>query len=182
MKNKTVRLMVGNAIFIAVCVVLTLISNYIPIGGLTINLALIAIATAAIIYGPISGLIVGLANGGLVMLTAAPFFAISPFGTVLTCLLKSGLAGLVCGLVYKMLSKKNRVMASIIATILVPIVNTGLFFVFALLFFRELFGSAAGIISALVTINFAIEFTVCLMLAPSIAYVYTVINRRGYAS
>ena len=57
-KSEKTRWIVGNALLVALCVVLTLISNYIPIGGITINLALITIALAAILYGYKSALFV----------------------------------------------------------------------------------------------------------------------------
>ena len=170
-----VKKMVGTAIFSAICIVLTLISNYIPIAGITINLALIAIATSAIIYGPLSGLIVGLVNGGFVMLAAGPFFAISPIGTVLVCLLKSGLAGLISGYVYLLFKNKNKLVASILAAIVVPIINTALFIVGSLIFFEGLFGQ---LISIFISVNFIIEFVICLLVSPSIKKVVDVYEKR----
>ena len=178
MKNNQVKNIVGTAIFSAICIVLTLISNYIPIAGITINLALIAIAMAAMLYGPFSGFIVGLVNGAIVMLAAGPFFAISPFGTVLVCLLKSGLAGLISGLIFKVLQKKNNVVATIIATIIVPIINTGLFIVGALIFFNGLIGD---LISIFISLNFGIEFVICALVAPSLSVIINV-NQKKYAS
>ena len=176
MKDKKISFMAGNAIMIALCIVLTLISNYIPIGSLTINLAIIAIALAAILYGPLSGLIVGLVNGCVVMFAASAFFAISPIGTVIVCLLKSSIAGVVCGLIYKALRNKNKVVASIIATLVVPIINTGLFIVGSLIFFNGAFGE---LISIFVTLNFIIEFAVCLLVTPSINFIIETVDNRN---
>ena len=53
------------------------------------------------------------------------------------CILKTAMAGLCAGAVYKALSEKNRFVAVLLAAVVSPIVNTGLFIVGMLIFFRE---------------------------------------------
>lgn len=175
-RKKMVNVIVGNGIFAALTVVLTLISNNISIAGVSINLALIPIALAAILYGTASGVFIGLVNGGIVMLSAAPFFAINPVATVFVCLIKSALAGLVASLVYKALKNKNEHLGVILATILVPIVNTSIFIIGSLLFFNGAFGE---LISIFIGVNFIVEFIINALLSPSIYYIVKVVRKRN---
>ncbi len=174
-KNDLTYKMVGNALLIALTVVFTLISNNIPIAGISINLSLITIAVAAILFGKVSGLVVGLVNGALVMLSAAPFFAINPVATVFVCLLKSSLAGLIAAIVYKLFLKINEHVGVILATILVPIINTSLFIIGSLLFFNGVFGE---LITLFVAANFIIEFIINLLLSPAIYYIVRVYKNK----
>ena len=139
-RKKTTHFIVSNGLLIAITVVLTLISNNIPIAGVSINLALIPIAVAAILYGKGSGIFVGLVNGALVMLSASPIFSINAPATVVVCLLKSSLAGLVAAIIYQLIKKKNEHVAVILAVIIVPIVNTLIFIIGSLLFFNGILG------------------------------------------
>ena len=177
-KNDMTKLIVTNALLVALCVVLTLISNYIPIGGITINLALITIAIAAILYGYKSAIFVGLVNGGIVMFAAQAFFAISPIGTVIVCLLKSSLAGVCAALIYNLFKKKNHHLGVILATIIVPIINTTIFIIGSLIFFNGVFGE---LISLFVAANFIIEFVINLLLSPSIYYIVNQFKKRRMA-
>ena len=138
-KKFTTRQIVVTGLMLALMIVLQVIGNYLQIGPVNINLSLIAIVMAAVIAGPISGAIVGFFNGVMALLspsTIALFMPVSVVGTVFACLLKCTLAGFVCGLVFNILKKKNQTLALIISGLLVPIINTGIFIIFALLFFR----------------------------------------------
>ena len=158
----------GTGLFAALTIVFTLISNYVQIGTVSINLSLIPIAIAGIMYGPLAGFLVGLVNGGFVMLapSTAAFFGISVYGTIIVCLLKSSLAGLISAILYKLISKKNDLVGMIIASLVVPFINTGLFICGALIFFSGTFGN---LISIFISVNFLIEFGVTLILAPATA-------------
>jgi uncharacterized membrane protein len=174
-RKETIRFIVGNGVLAALTVVLTLISNNIPIAGVAINLALIPIAVAAVVYGPASGVFIGLVNGGLVMLSAAPFFAINAPATVLVCLLKSALAGLIASLIYNLLKNKNEHLGVVLSVIVVPIINTFVFIIGSLLFFGGVFGE---LITMFIGVNFIIEFIVNALLSPSIYYVIKVIKKK----
>ncbi len=174
-KNDLTRLIIGNGLLAAFTVVFTLISNNILIAGLSINLSLITIALAAILYGPWSGLFIGFVNGGMVMLSAAGFFAINPVATVFVCLLKSGLAGLAAGFIYKALKNKNHHLGVVLATICVPVINTSLFIIGSLLFFNGAFGE---LISLFVAANFIIEFILNILLSPAIYYIVNIYKKK----
>lgn len=174
-KNELTRFIIGNGLLIAFTVVFTYISNNIVIAGVSINLSLITIALAAILYGPWSGLLVGFVNGGMVMLSAGPFFAMNPIATVFVCLLKSGIAGLVAGLLYQAFKKKNRHIGVALATISVPIINTSLFIVGSLLFFN---GALGELISIFIGVNFIVEFIINALLSPAIYYIVTIYKKK----
>ena len=128
MKNRkmTIRKIVGTGILAALTVVLSFIN--IPINGTPLNLALLPIAIAAILYGKTSGLFIGLVNGVIVLMYAAGgYLAINPVATVFLCLLKSGLAGFISGVIFQLSKNKNEHFAVILATIIVPIINTSIF-------------------------------------------------------
>ena len=138
-KKFSTRQIVITGLMLALMIVLQIIGNYLQFGPVNINISLIAIVLAAVLAGPVSGAIVGFFNGIMALLspsTIAVFMPVSVVGTVLACLLKCTLAGFVSGLVFNLLKKKNRTVALIVASLLVPIINTGIFIIFALIFFR----------------------------------------------
>jgi len=203
MKNSLkIKRMVGIAILSAIVIVLQVLSNYIQIGAISITLALIPIAVGAILYGPIAGAILGLFMG-LIVLTApstqAYFFVNNPAATIFLCLLKTGLAGLVAGFIFKLFAyfakktdstKKKKVLFAtgiIIATIIIPVINTGLFIAGATLFFLNSVygGSAMAVINGVFTTNFLIEFIVSVVLSPAIVTlikVLTMQNNLGFTT
>lgn len=162
--NKTkvfnTRFIAGVGILTAVEVVLYIIGTVISGMGTPINLGLIPIAIAAIVYGPIAGAFLGLINGICVLLTPATqlfYFDTAQLGdlcvigTLINCLGKCTLAGLASGYIYKAL-KKHNLLAVILATIIVPILNTGIFLGVGFIFYER--GMYDTILKSVVTINF----------------------------
>ena len=189
------------AVLVALVIVLQLWGSAIPIGlaGLNLSFVLVPITLGAIILGPIAGLILGFIFGFVVIMTGVTgtnFFTAyvlndSPFFTVVTVLLKGMVAGFVCGILYKIISKKNKYIAVIVAAAVVPVLNTGIFILGALCMSGSLqtFVSAympdfAGrnimyiIIVGLVTVNFFIEFAVNIICAPVLNTVTEVVEKQ----
>lgn len=177
--NKSLRIkkMVGISIFAAVVVVLQLFSNYVAFGPVSITLALIPIVVGAIVYGPLAGFILGSVGGLLVFLAPATiglFWDYGVFVTFLVCILKMGIAGLVSGLLYKFLHKRNKVVAVTIASVIVPILNTGLFALAAYTIYYKLLEGlapagqsiASYLFLTFIGFNFLIEFFVNSALSP----------------
>ena len=133
-RNNLVKNIAVNGILAALTAVLTFIP--IPIGSLNLNLGLIPIAIGAVLYGAKSGLFIGLVNGVCVLLSPATqaFFALNVFGTILVCLLKTGLSGVICALIYNLIKKKNEYVGVICGSLLIPIVNTLIFIIGSLIF------------------------------------------------
>lgn len=173
MKNTKTQKIVGIGLFTAIIVALQLLAASIKFGPFSITLVLAPIVIGAALYGIGAGAWLGVAFGVSVLISgdAAAFMTINPAGTVVTVLLKGMLAGLVAGLIYKALESKNKTVAVILAGIACPIVNTGIFLAGCYLFFQEwlvsVFGTTgfATVITGLVSVNFAVELGINMVLA-----------------
>ena len=188
MNSQKIKRMVGIASLAAVVVVLQLIANYIPgPGGVSITLALIPLVIGSIIYGPTGGAILGVIMGGIILTapSTASFLNVRPFITVVLCLVKTGVAGLVSGVVFNLLKKRNLALAVILASILAPIVNTGIFSIGCMLFYMETLAEWAGgsnaitfLFLTMIGINFIVEFIINSVLSPTILYIVRIVSRN----
>jgi uncharacterized membrane protein len=187
------------AVLVALVVVLQIWGSNIKIAGLSLNLALVPIALGAILFGPLFGAILGLICGLIIAVSGItgnePFtfflFSQSPVFTVLLCLLKTGLAGAIAGVAYKLIAKKNRVVAVFVASALVPIVNTGVFAIGCFIIYDQILaylgmygldyaGTSAFyvVFVVLITWNFFIELLTSMLLAPAVATVTKVVEKQ----
>lgn len=179
MKNTKTQKIVGIGLFTAIIVALQLLAASIKFGPFSITLVLAPIVIGAALYGIGAGAWLGVAFGVSVLISgdAAAFMTINPAGTVVTVLLKGMFAGLVAGLIYKTLESKNKTVAVVLAGIACPIVNTGIFLAGCYLFFQEwlvsVFGTTgfATVITGLVSVNFAVELGINMVLASVIVRV-----------
>ena len=179
MKNTKTQKIVGIGLFTAIIVALQLLAASIKFGPFSITLVLAPIVIGAALYGIGAGAWLGLAFGVSVLISgdAAAFMTINPAGTIATVLLKGVLAGLVAGLIYKALESKNKTVAVVLAGIACPIVNTGIFLAGCYLFFQEwlvsVFGTTgfATVVTGLVSVNFAVELGINMVLASVIVRV-----------
>lgn len=179
MKNTKTQKIVGIGLFTAIIVALQLLAASIKFGPFSITLVLAPIVIGAALYGIGAGAWLGVAFGVSVLISgdSAAFMTINPAGTVVTVLLKGMLAGLVAGLIYKALESKNKTVAVVLAGIACPIVNTGIFLAGCYLFFQEwlvsVFGTTgfATVITGLVSVNFAVELGINMVLASVIVRV-----------
>lgn len=172
--------LVGVALFTAIVVILQFISMNLRFAAFSITLVLMPVVLGTALYGVWAGAWLGFVFGVTVLLTgdAAPFLAINVSGTIITVLVKGTAAGLIAGLAYKALEKYGQMIATFVAAVLAPIVNTGLFVLGCRLFFFDTIaaeGSNNGynntwlyIILFYVGINFIIELVINLALNPVI--------------
>ena len=179
MDSKT-RKIVGIGLFTAIVVVLQLLVGGIRFGIFSISLVLVPIVVGAAVYGWQAGALLGLAFGVSVLLSgdAGAFMAVDPIATIGVVLVKGTVCGLLAGLVYRLLEKKNKVLAVIGAAIICPVANTGIFLLGCQLFFLPTitqwaahYGYAdAGtyMILGLAGINFLVELVINIILAPVI--------------
>ena len=147
-------------------------------GPFSTAIGLIPIAIGACICSPIVGAWLGLVFGIVVIATgnAALFFAFSVFGTIVTVLFKGAACGFCAGLTYKLLEKKLKFVAAIVAALVCPVVNTGIFLLGSAVFFMpyaeaigELVGVAGagfGVFVALAFGNFLVEVLMNVLLSP----------------
>ena len=187
-KRISTKSIAGTGLLMAIMIVLQVIANYVAIGPVSINLSLIPIAIASIIYGPFAGLLLGLVDGILCIFapsTMTVFVPVSVIGAIVTCIVKTSVAGLLGGLIYKLIHKKNEVVAIIAASILLPIINTGLFAVFSLIFFRPIllqYSNNGDIYSTLFLViigwNFILELGTCSLLSPIVVRLVNYFNKN----
>lgn len=175
--NKNTKKIAGVGLLTAIVVVLQLLGSFIHFGPFSISLVLIPIVVGAALYGKWSGAWLGLSFGVTVLLSgdAAAFLAVNPAGTVVTVLLKGLLSGLVAGVLYSVLEKKNKGLATIAAAIACPVVNTGVFLIGCGVFFMDTLREWAGgtdvfvyMITGLVGFNFLFELGANLILSPTV--------------
>lgn len=172
MKTKTQKV-VGTGLFTAIIIALQMLASAIKFGPFSITLVLAPIVIGAALYGIGAGAWLGLTFGVTVLISgdAAAFLTINPIGTVITVIAKGMVAGIVAAVIYKAIEKKNKTVAVVAAGIACPIVNTGIFLIGCYLFFREwliaVFGTTgfATVITGLVSVNFAVELGINMLLA-----------------
>lgn len=172
MKTKTQKV-VGMGLFTAIIVALQMLASAIKFGPFSITLVLAPIVIGAALYGIGAGAWLGLTFGVTVLISgdAAAFLTINPIGTVLTVIAKGIVAGIVAAVIYKAIEKKNKTVAVVAAGIACPIVNTGIFLIGCYLFFQDwliaVFGTTgfATVITGLVSVNFAVELGINMLLA-----------------
>ena len=166
------KMIVGAALLTALEIILQLLSMILPT-VVNLNLALVVITIGAMMYGPIVGGFLGFINGAVILLspnTVTVFMSISPVATILVCLLKTTLAGVIGGLLYKLINKKNDVAASVVTAIIVPVINTMIFALFTYFFFMNGLGleSFGQIFTVLIGINFIFEIVTNTVISPSL--------------
>jgi thiamine transporter ThiT len=193
MNSKKIKRMVGISTLCAITFVLQFwicgILPKLPIGpgGTAINLALIPVVVGAILYGPKGGLTVGLFLGVITLMPGqgAEGFYVNWYMTILAiilCLLKTGLAGFVAGVVFRVLKKRNYAVATISAGIVTPIINTGIFILLYGVLIKIMTGEAYSVtfvaITLTVWIAFLIELGINIILGPSIASLIKVLTKN----
>lgn len=136
-KSFDTRKLVLLALLTAIVILLQFLGASIKFGTFSISLILMPLAIGAALIGTYAGVWLGLVFGLVVLLSgdAAPFLAVNPAGTIATVLLKGALAGFAAGAAYKLIAKKNRTVAAIVAAVVCPIVNTGIFVIGSYIFF-----------------------------------------------
>ena len=168
------------ALFTAIVAVLQLLGAFIRFGPFSISLVLMPIAVGAALIGVFAGAWLGLVFGFVVLLSgdAAWFISINPFGAVLVVLIKGMLAGLAAGLVYKLIAEKSKTVAAVLAAVVCPIVNTGIFVIGSYAFFlpditawgetQGFATGAAAIFLGMIGANFLVELGSNIALCPTI--------------
>lgn len=174
--NTKTSKIVGLGLFTAIVVVLQFLGSFIKFGPFSITLVLAPIVIGAALYGIGAGAYLGLVFGATVLISgdAAAFLTINPIGTVIIVLLKGMLAGLAAGLVYSLISKASSLAGVIVAGVVCPIVNTGIFLAGCYIFFQEwlvaVFGTTGfvTVVAGLVGVNFLIEMGINMVLSTAI--------------
>ncbi len=190
--NKTKKLTVFS-ILTALVIVLQVLGGGIKIGAFSLNLTLVPIVCCSMILGAVYSAFLGAIVGIVILILGIvgvdPFtgtlFNLEPVIIILTCILKTGLAGLISAFIYKAI--KNKYVATFITSFSVPIINTSIFVLFMLLIKSTLISNGyidggtnafIGIILTFVGVNFFFELAVNVILAPAIFRVFKAIFKE----
>ncbi len=189
----TTKNVVYLAILTTLLVVLNLLGTVFKIVT-NINLTLIPIVLGALTLGAKGGFILGIISGLMTFIFGVtgldPFtnflFTQHPVLTFLTCTVKITLAGVLGAIVYKTLKDKNKHLATFVASAVVPVVNTLLFILGALLMSDTIsvFSSVEGVsimyylIVICAGVNFLIELGINMLVAPAIYTVIHVVDKQ----
>ena len=189
-KQKTKKI-VMSALMTTLVIVFQLLATYTTFfGPFSTAIGLIPIAIGACLCGPAIGAWLGFMFGIVVIATGGAnlFFAFSIPGTIITVLLKGSACGFAAGLVYKILENKLKFVAAIIAALVCPIVNTGIFLLGSAVFFMphaqaigEMVGvdkAGFGVFIALAFGNFIFEILMNAVLSPAFVRIINLRNKK----
>jgi len=178
-KTMSTKTLVMGAILTALVIILQMLGIAIRFGPFSVSLVLLPIVIGAATCGASIAAWLGFVFGVVVLANgdAAAFLAVNPIGTFITVLVKGTLSGLLAGLCYSALAKKNRYLAVVLAAVVCPLVNTGIFLLGCVLFFMETiaqWANEAGVggnvaqymIMFLVGGNFLFELATNIILSP----------------
>ena len=182
---KTQRL-TGLALMTGIIIVLQIVASFIKFGPFTITLALAPIIIGAALYGAGAGAYLGGVFGVVVFIACVAgwdmggniLFTARPLVTLIVCVVKGALAGLAAGAVYRALAQRSPMAGSILAGIMCPVVNTGIFCLGLAGFYYDTLVAWAGgtalvyyVITVLVGLNFLLEMAINLVLSSVIVRV-----------
>ena len=194
MKNAKIKRMVGIALLMAMVIVLQFVGSMIPpIGGtVSISLVLIPIIIGAAIHGPGAGAILGATFAVVTIINCitgadpggAMVFQANPLMCIVVVSAKSVLCGVISGVVYRLIRKKNTYVAMLCAAIVCPVVNTGVFVTCMLIFFKPVLSAWAGgtdvityVLTALVLCNFVPEMILNIVFTPAGHQIARIVNK-----
>lgn len=179
------------AILSALVFVLQFLGAFIRFGPFSVSLVLVPVVIGAASCSSAVGAWLGLVFSLAVFLSgdAAAFLAVSVPGTILTVLAKGVACGFAAGLCYNALKNKNQWLAVLLAAVVCPVVNTGIFLLGCRVFFWDTllaWGTEAGfpkvadyILFVLVGGNFLFELITNMVLSPVIVRLLNARKRRS---
>ncbi len=196
-QKQQVLYLVQLALLTAVIMVLHFTGAAIPLPGTKISLVLIPIALGAMLLGPVAGAILGFIYGMTVFISLGVMhmdiftgflFDNTPVMAALICTVKSTAAGLLAGLAYRALSKKNILLAVFVSAALVPTVNTGIFVLGCFIIMgtiNDYIASQGGGFSAVyfililcAGINYLLELAVNLIFSPALERIIRLVSKK----
>ena len=193
MKRNSIQKMVGIALLMALVLVMQAIGGMIPpIGGFSISLVLIPIVIGAAVYGIGAGALLGATFGIIVYINCvtgadpggAMVFHANPILCFVVVMAKGILAGVASGAVYHVLKGKNAYVAMLVAALVCPLVNTGIFVVCMLAFFVDILAAWAGggavlgyVLTGLILANMVPEVIINIVFSPASARIAKAVNK-----
>ena len=183
-------------VLLALVIVLQLFASAIPMFGITLNFSLVPIVLGGILLGVWGGTIMGFVAGFVTFITTAVMgqepataflFQANPVVLTIVCLGKTTVAGLVAGLLYKPVAKKNKLVAAFVSSVVVPVINTGIYMLGMVIMTNDVAAflgleAKANIVFVtvftIIWLNFVLEIAVNLVFAPAIHHVVLVVEKQ----
>lgn len=182
MRNQKIKRMVGIALLMALVLIMQFLGGVLTTAsGFSISLVLIPIVLGAAVYGPSAGAILGGTFGVIVYMNCvsgadvggAMVFQANPILCFLVVMGKGILAGIAAGGVYRLLKDKNAYIAMLLAAIICPVVNTGVFVLCMMTLFKDVLSAWAEggdiltyVLTGLVLANFVPELIINVVFSP----------------
>lgn len=190
------KTLVLSALMTALVIVTQTLATLFPnvFGPFAGAVALVPIIIGGCLCGPIVGTLLGIVFSLVVLVTApsSPFTAMlisyDPFATVTIVMLKGTFCALISSVAYKLLSKLNDIVAAVVAAILCPIINTGIFLFGSITMLWDNLaqitnGEQKGFVATIVFFwgiviaNFIFELILCAVFSPIIVKVLSLRKR-----
>ena len=180
-------------ILTAIIIVLQIFSTFVKFGPFSITLALIPIVIGAAMFGAGAGAYLGAVFGVIVLLMCifgadvggAMVWNASPILCALLVILKGTLAGFEAGVHYRALESSNKIVATVVAALVSPLVNTGVFVLGMMIFFKDILKAWAGgsdvlyyIIFVMTGVNFLVEVGTNIVLCPVVAKIMDAVKKQ----
>lgn len=176
-----------NAILAAIIVLMAFTPiGYLQIGIVKMTFIMVPVAVGAITLGEKSGAFLGLVFG---ITSFIQCFGLDAFGTTLMninpiytfimCMVPRVAMGYLCGVIYKLVARKKKKPALVIASLMAPVLNTVMFMTLLMVFFgssdyiSDIRGGADlwSFLIAFVGLNGVMEIVTTTLVAPPIASV-----------
>lgn len=201
-KKQSTYKMAELGILLALVIVLQSLSG---IGVVNVCLCLIPITLGAMVLGPKYGAALGFAFGlvaifwGLMGRDAFTYSLLqfNPVVTVLICIVKGSLAGLVPALLYKLIKKRTfkgvDIVAAVAASVSAPIVNTGIFALGSMIIKNDVIGVCndlgldvsgnfiALLFLTLIGVNFFVELLINVIFSPALNRIAIILEKQNGA-
>lgn len=195
MNNAKVKRMAAIGLLMALVVVMQFISGLIPpVSGFSFSLVLIPIVLGSALYGPSAGALLGGTFGAIVYINCVTgadlggtmVFQASPVLCFLVVMGKGIISGFLAGVMYRLIHGKNKYVAMLLAAIICPVVNTGIFVLCMVTLFNSVitaWATAAGadvityIFSGLLLCNFVPELIINVVFSPASVRIAGVVNK-----
>ena len=185
-KKQTIRL-AQNAILTSLIVLMAFTPiGYLQIGVVKMTFIMIPVAVGAITLGEKTGAFLGLVFGVTSFIQCfgldifgTTLLGINPVYTFIMCIVPRVLMGYLCGVAYKLVSRKKKKFALVFASFLAPVLNTVFFMSCLMLFFGKsdyIMGIRNGadllpFLVAFVGLNGVMEIVTTTVIAPPVASV-----------
>ena len=184
MKTKSQRELIRKITYLSIltAIVIVLQLVFAPLigaaTGLSPALVLIPIVIGVAVCGLGGGVFLAAVFSFIVMFdpTTVPFIQHNLFFTILLVFLKGVGSALIAGLIFKLVSKKNKYVAITMAALAAPVFNTGIFVLGSLLFFVKLTG--VEIYTLFVSLYFIVETVINVVFVPVIYHILSIVRKH----